>query len=63
MSLFGRDILQNSFKSFFKLPSKHGTGNQGCHVQHENPLVLDGFRDLPMDNSLSEAFGNGRLFE
>ncbi len=52
---FGRlDFLQDSLEALFKLASKFGSGHQRAHVQHDQPLLFEAFRDVSLHDSLGQ---------
>jgi len=60
-SFVGGDVLQDRLQPLLELAAILGAGEQHRHVEREHALVLEGFRNLAVDDSLREAFDDGGL--
>ena len=52
------DFFQHRFQTLLELAAKFRTGNQGAHVEREQALVFQAFRDVAIDDAQGQAFGN-----
>ncbi len=55
------DLAHDGLQSLFKLPSKFRTGNQGTHVERDEPLVAECVRHVAFQNALGKSLHDGRL--
>ena len=55
------DLLQYGFQPLFKLAPILGAGNERAHVEREDLLVLETFRNITPNDSLGEPFDDGRF--
>jgi hypothetical protein len=60
-TLIRSDILDNSLHTIFELSSELGTSNQGSEIEGENPLVLDGVRNISVDDTDSKTLNDSSL--
>ena len=53
------DFLDHAFQPFFKFSLEFGPGDQGTHIEGIDLLGFQVFRYIPVDDPVSETFGNG----
>ena len=56
MALSGLYVLQHRLEPFFEFPSKLSARRQGPHIERHDPFAFEAFRDIPLDDRLSQAF-------
>ncbi len=54
-------FLQHGLQPFLELAAILGTGDQRTHVERDDLLVAQAFRDVAPHDALRQAFDNGRL--
>jgi hypothetical protein len=60
-SLGGLDLVQDGLETFLEFAAILRTGHERTHVQGEERLVAEAFRDVAVDDTLGEAFDDGGL--
>ena len=55
------DFSQNRLEPFLELASELGACDQRAHVETDQPLVFQAFRDVVFNDSQSKPFRNSRL--
>ena len=55
------DFFQDGLQAVLELTPVLRPGNQGAHVERDDPLVFQAFRHVAADDPLREAFDNGGL--
>ncbi len=55
------NLFEECFESILKFSSVFCPCNQGAHVKGHDPFIFQGFRDVPLNNSLGKTFHNGCL--
>ncbi len=55
------DLIKYSLESFLKFAAVFGSSKQRPHVERKNCLIFKPFRDIAPDDSLRQAFNNGRF--
>ena len=53
------DLLEHRLEPFLKFAAVFGPGDQGPHIQGEDGLVPQAVRDIPPDDPLGQALGDG----
>ena len=56
-----RHFFQHRLQAFLELATILGTGKQTRHVENQHLLALERFRNLAVDDALSQTFNDGRL--
>ncbi len=56
-----RDFFQHGFEPLFELAAKFCACDQRAEIEREEPLVLEAFGDVAVNDALREAFGDRRL--
>ncbi len=54
-------IVEHGLQALFELTAELGSGNERAHVECEDALVLQALGHLAVDDSLRQAFDDGRL--
>src|SRR3546814_18711596 len=54
-------LFQDGLKTLFELAPVFCAGQQGSHIQRQHPLALQGLGHFVIDNTLRQAFDDGRL--
>ena len=57
----GLDLGEHGLEPLLELAAVLGAGDQGAHVEREQPLVLEALRHVALDDALRQAFGDGGL--
>ncbi len=55
------DLLQDRFQPFLELAAILCTGDEGAHVERNNPFVLQPLRHIVANDALRESFHDGSL--
>ena len=55
------DLFDYLLKAFFELAPVLGAGDQRAHVQGDQPLALQGIRNVPLADALGQRLDDGRL--
>ena len=58
---FGLNLREHGLQALLELAAIFGAGDQGAHVERQQLLVLEAFRDVALDDALGQTFGNCRL--
>jgi hypothetical protein len=53
------DFVQDRLQALFKFTPVFGTGNQGTHVERNNPLFLQAVRNVTGDNAAGQPLHDG----
>ena len=54
-------LFNDALEAFLKLAAIHGARNQTAHIELQDALVLQYFRDAPFHNALRQPFDDGRF--
>ena len=54
-------LFEDCLQTFLELAAVLGARNERAHIEREERLVLEPFGDVPLDDTLSEPFGDRRL--
>jgi hypothetical protein len=57
----GADLLGDLFEAFLEVTAVTAARNEGTEVKRVQLLVLQGLRDIPLDDGLGETFNDGGL--
>jgi hypothetical protein len=55
------DLLEHRLEPLLELASELGAGDEGAHVERDQPLVLEPLGDVAVHDALREALGDRRL--
>lgn len=54
-------LLDHRLQALLKLAPVLGPGEEGAHLQGDDPLALEAFGHVPLDDALGQALHDGRL--
>ena len=57
----GRNVLEHGFEALFEFAAVLRTGDQRAHVERDDALVLEAFRDVAADDALRESLDDRGL--
>ena len=56
-----RDLLEHRLQPIFEFTTILGSGDQGAHVEADDPLLLEPFGHVAAHDALGEPFDDGRF--
>ena len=57
----GADLFEDLLEALFEVTTVTGTSDKRTHVEAVNLLVLDGFRNVAVNNGLCQPLNDGGL--
>ncbi len=61
LPLRGGDLFQDGLQALLELPPVLRTGDEGADIEADDPLVLEVFRHVSVDDPLGEPLDDRRL--